>query len=67
MEKTVIGIFAHPDDAEMVCAGTLSLFKKAGWESPYCNNGPRRQRHRRVLKGGDKQNKKGRSCKRGRR
>ena len=32
MEKIVLGIFTHPDDAEMVCAGTLSLFKKAGWE-----------------------------------
>ena len=32
MEKTVIGIFAHPDDAEIMCAGTLSLLKKAGWE-----------------------------------
>jgi LmbE family N-acetylglucosaminyl deacetylase len=32
MDKIVLGIFSHPDDAEMVCAGTLSLFKKAGWE-----------------------------------
>jgi LmbE family N-acetylglucosaminyl deacetylase len=32
MEKIVLGIFTHPDDAEMVCAGTLSLFRKAGWE-----------------------------------
>jgi len=32
MEKIVLGIFSHPDDAEMVCAGTLSLFKKEGWE-----------------------------------
>lgn len=31
MEKVVLGIFAHPDDAEIVCAGTLSLLKKAGW------------------------------------
>jgi len=31
MEKIVLGIFAHPDDAEIVCAGTLSLLKKAGW------------------------------------
>ncbi len=31
MEKIVIGIFAHPDDAEIMCAGTLSLLKKAGW------------------------------------
>lgn len=27
-----MGIFAHPDDAELMCAGTLSLFSKAGWE-----------------------------------
>ncbi len=26
-----MGIFAHPDDAEIMCAGTLSLLKKAGW------------------------------------
>jgi LmbE family N-acetylglucosaminyl deacetylase len=32
MTKSVLGIFSHPDDAEMVCAGTLSLFRKAGWE-----------------------------------
>jgi LmbE family N-acetylglucosaminyl deacetylase len=32
MEKIALGIFSHPDDAEMVCAGTLSLLKKAGWE-----------------------------------
>ena len=31
MKKNVLGIFAHPDDAEIICAGTLSLFKKAGW------------------------------------
>jgi LmbE family N-acetylglucosaminyl deacetylase len=31
MEKVVLGIFAHPDDAEIVAAGTLSLLKKAGW------------------------------------
>lgn len=32
MNKTVLGIFAHPDDAEMLCAGTLSLLSKAGWK-----------------------------------
>jgi LmbE family N-acetylglucosaminyl deacetylase len=32
MEKTVMAVFTHPDDAEMACAGTLSLLKKAGWE-----------------------------------
>ena len=31
MEKTVLGIFAHPDDAEFTCTGTLSLLSKAGW------------------------------------
>ena len=32
MEKVVLGIFAHPDDAEIMCAGTLSLLKQAGWQ-----------------------------------
>ncbi len=32
MEKVVLGIFTHPDDAEFLCTGTLSLLKKAGWE-----------------------------------
>jgi len=32
MKKKVLGIFAHPDDAEIVCAGTLSLLHNAGWE-----------------------------------
>lgn len=31
MNKTILAIFAHPDDAEIVCAGTLLLMKKAGW------------------------------------
>jgi len=31
MNKTALGIFAHPDDAEFMCTGTLSLLKKAGW------------------------------------
>jgi LmbE family N-acetylglucosaminyl deacetylase len=31
MEKVVLAIFAHPDDAELMCAGTLSLLKKSGW------------------------------------
>ena len=31
MENIVLGIFAHPDDAELMAAGTLSLLKKAGW------------------------------------
>ena len=32
MKKTVLGIFAHPDDAEILCAGTLSLLYHAGWD-----------------------------------
>lgn len=31
MNKIALGIFAHPDDAEFMCAGTLSLLQKAGW------------------------------------
>jgi LmbE family N-acetylglucosaminyl deacetylase len=31
MYKTAIGFFAHPDDAELMCAGTLALLKEAGW------------------------------------
>ena len=31
MDKTLLAIFAHPDDAEILCAGTLLLMKKAGW------------------------------------
>lgn len=31
MDKIVLGIFAHPDDAEFLCVGTLALLKKAGW------------------------------------
>lgn len=31
MNKKVLAIFAHPDDAELMCAGTLSLLKKEGW------------------------------------
>jgi len=32
MDKTVLAIFAHPDDAEFMCAGTLSLLKKKGYQ-----------------------------------
>jgi len=32
MKKTVLALFAHPDDVEMMCAGTLSLLKKEGWD-----------------------------------
>lgn len=31
MDKIALGIFAHPDDAEIMCAGTLSLLRKHGW------------------------------------
>ncbi len=30
--KVVLGFFAHPDDAEFFCAGTLALLVNAGWE-----------------------------------
>lgn len=30
--QTILAIFAHPDDAEILCTGTLSLLSKAGWE-----------------------------------
>ncbi len=29
---TVLAIVAHPDDAEFLCAGTLALLKRAGWQ-----------------------------------
>lgn len=32
MRKTVLALLSHPDDVEMMCAGTLSLFKKQGWD-----------------------------------
>ena len=32
MNKTLLAIFAHPDDAEIVCTGTLLLLRKAGWK-----------------------------------
>jgi len=31
-DKTVLGLFAHPDDAEFACAGTLALLHKEGWD-----------------------------------
>jgi LmbE family N-acetylglucosaminyl deacetylase len=31
-EKVVLGLFAHPDDAEFTCAGTLALLHKNAWE-----------------------------------
>ena len=30
--KTVLGLFAHPDDAEFMCAGTMALLHKKGWQ-----------------------------------
>ena len=32
MKKIALGVFAHPDDAEFLCTGTLSLLRKAGWD-----------------------------------
>lgn len=32
MNKTVLAIVAHPDDAEFLHAGTLSLLKQKGWK-----------------------------------
>ena len=31
MNKTVLALVTHPDDAEFLCAGTLALLGKAGW------------------------------------
>jgi len=31
MKKSALAFFAHPDDAEILCAGTLSLLQKAGY------------------------------------
>lgn len=32
MEKRVLSLVAHPDDTELMCAGTLALFNRRGWE-----------------------------------
>lgn len=36
-EKTVLAIFAHPDDIEFCAAGTLLLLAKQGWNTHYLN------------------------------
>ncbi|MCR4405374.1 MAG: PIG-L family deacetylase [Anaerolineae bacterium] len=33
--KRVLAIMAHPDDADLTCAGTLAKWIKAGWEVQY--------------------------------
>jgi len=30
--RRVLAVMAHPDDAEMLCAGTLIRLHEAGWE-----------------------------------
>jgi LmbE family N-acetylglucosaminyl deacetylase len=30
--KKVLSLYAHPDDAEFICAGTLALLQKKGWK-----------------------------------
>ena len=37
MSQTVLALFAHPDDIELVAAGTLLLLRQAGWEIHYMN------------------------------
>jgi LmbE family N-acetylglucosaminyl deacetylase len=32
LDKTVLSLGAHPDDAEFMCAGTLALLHKKGWQ-----------------------------------
>lgn len=32
MTKRVLALVTHPDDAEFLCAGTMALLGKAGWE-----------------------------------
>lgn len=32
MNKTVLGIFAHPDDAEFLCTGTFAHLSEKGWD-----------------------------------
>ncbi|MEQ1829017.1 MAG: PIG-L family deacetylase [Pirellula sp.] len=35
--KSVLALFAHPDDIEFVAAGTLLLLRDLGWKIHYCN------------------------------
>ena len=30
--KTLVSLRAYPDDAELLCSGTLALFRQKGWE-----------------------------------
>src|SRR5688572_15914186 len=32
MRKVALGFFAHPDDAEILCAGTLARLRTLAWE-----------------------------------
>lgn len=32
MNKSVLALVSHPDDAEFLCAGTLAVLGRAGWE-----------------------------------
>ncbi len=33
LNNRVLGLFAHPDDAEFLCAGTMALLQQAGWQA----------------------------------
>lgn len=35
--SVALAIFAHPDDIEFNCAGTLALLQQCGWETHYLN------------------------------
>jgi len=32
MENVVLSLMAHPDDAEILCGGTLAILAKLGWK-----------------------------------
>lgn len=36
-QPVALAIFAHPDDIEFTCAGTLALLAQRGWETHYLN------------------------------